>query len=329
MNRRDTILTGLSALTATLLTPLSGAAQAQSSYPDRPIRVMVPFAAGGVMDVVARIWAERIRPTLGTVFTENRGGASGTIGVTEVARSRPDGYTILFGNTSTQLLNAMLMRNLPYDPAKDFTAIGIVANAAISLAVHPSVPAKDLTELIAYIKAHAGQVSYGSPGTGTVTFLAGEMFKQLAGTPNLLHVPYRGGGPGVSDLVSGHIPMLAVNITPQVIDLHKTGRIRIIAICNPKRLGLLPDVPAASETIPRLVVSLFAGVFVPAQTPKAIVERIAEAHRNLAMSEEFKAKLEESGFEPVLDTPEEAQRFIEAEYSRLVPLVELTGFKLQ
>lgn len=161
-----------------------------------------------------------------------------------------------------------------------------------------------------------------------MTFLAGEIFKQLADTPDLLHVPYKGGGPGLSDLVGGHIPMLMVNITPQVLDLHKTGKIRIVAVCNRTRLRVLPDVEAASETIPKLVVSLFTGVFVPAATPQSVVKQIAQAHRTVAVSEDFKSKLDEAGFEPVLDTPEEAQRFVVAEYSRLVSLVKLTGYKL-
>ena len=327
MNRRDTILVGLSALTTAIMRPVPGTAQ--SLYPDRPIRLIVPFAPGGVMDVVARLWADKMKPVLGTIVTENRGGASGTIGVAEVAKSTPDGYTILLGNTSTQVLNAMVMSNLPYDPAKDFAAIGIVANSAISIAVHPSIPVKNLKELIAYIKVHSGKISYGSPGTGTLTFLAGEIFKQLAETPDLLHVPYKGGGPGLADLVGGHIPMLMVNITPQVLDLHKTGKIRIVAVCNRTRLRVLPDVEAASETIPNLVVSLFTGVFVPAATPQSVVKQIAQAHRTVAMSQDFKSKLDEAGFEPVLDTPEEAQRFVVAEYARLISLVKLTGYKLQ
>jgi tripartite-type tricarboxylate transporter receptor subunit TctC len=281
------------------------------------------------MDVVARLWAENMQAGLGTVIIENRGGASGTIGVAQVARATPDGYTMLLGNTSTQVLNAMVMSNLSYDPTKDFTSIGIVANSAISIAVHPSIPVKSLKELVAYIKARPGKMSYGSPGAGSVTFLAGEIFKHLAGTPDLLHVPYKGGGPSISDLVSGHIPILMVNITPQVLELHKSGKILILATCNATRLSVLPYVESASETLPNLVLSLFTGVFVSASTPKGIIDKIAQAHRALAIGKDFQSKLEDAGFEPVVDTPEEAQRFVEAEYTRLISLVKLTGYKLQ
>jgi len=327
LNRRGLLILASSALTTKALTPVS--ALTQSKYPDRPIRLIVPFAAGGVVDVVARLWVDKMTPLLGTIVIENRGGASGTIGAVEVARSQPDGYTILLGNTSTQVLNPAIMQNSSYDAVKDFAAIGIVANSAISIGVHPSLPVKNLNELIAYIKAHPGKISYGSAGAGTFTNLAGEMFKQLAEIPDLIHIPYKGGGPVITDVVSGHIPMMMINITNNVLELHNTGKIRIIAVFNPKRLGVLPDVQAAAETLPTLIAALFIGVFVPAATPKTIIQQIAQASRTAIAGEDFKQKLVAAGFEPVLDTPEEAQRYLEAEHTRIVPLVKSLGFKLQ
>ncbi len=326
MNRREMVLSALSGFAATALTPV--ASSAQSNYPDRPIRLIVPFAAGGVVDVIGRLWADKVKPLLGTIIVENQGGASGSIGATEVARAPADGYTLLLGNTSTQVLNPAIMARPPYDPAKDFAAISILANSAISIGVHPSVPARNLTELIAHIRANSGKMAYGSAGAGTFTNLVGEMFKQRAGTPDLTHIPYRGGGPVIADVVSGHIPMMMINITSQVIELHKTGKIRLVAVFTPKRLTVLPEVVAATEIFPGLIGALFIGVFAPAATPKAIVDRVAQASYTAVTSEDFKSNLSASGFELVLDTPEDAQRFVAAEHARIIPLVKALGFKL-
>jgi tripartite-type tricarboxylate transporter receptor subunit TctC len=327
VKRRGIVLCALSALAATALLPAG--ASAQSDYPNRTIKLIVPFAAGGVVDVIGRLWADKVKPLLGTVVVENQGGASGSIGATEVARAAPDGYTLLLGNTSTQVLNPAIMARPPYDPAKDFVAVGIVANSAIAIGVHPSLPAKNLTELIAYIKINPGKTSYGTAGAGTFTHLAGEMFKQMAGTPDVTHIPYRGGGPVTADVVSGHIPMMAINITSQVIELHKTGKIRLVAVFTPKRLAILPEVPAAAETLPGLVAALFIGVFAPAATPNAVIDRIAQAHRTAVTSDDFTSKLAKSGFEPIVDTPDEALRFITAERVRIIPLARSLGFKLE
>ena len=326
LNRRDFLLLGSSAFAIKALYPTH--ALAQSRYPDRPIRLIVPFVPGGVGDVVARLWADKIATLLGTVVIENRGGASGMIGATEVVRSEPDGYTILLGNTSTQVLNPAITANPPYDAVKDFTAIGIIANSSISIAVNPSIPAKNLSELTAYIKANPGRVSYGSPGVGTFTNLAGEMFKQAAGTPDVTHIPYKGGGQVITDVVSGHIPMMMVTITNHVLELHRTRKIRIIAVFSPHRLAVLPDVEAAPETYPGLVATLFQGLFAPAATPRAIIHRVGQASRTAIESDDFRTKLLAAGLDPVLDTPDEAQRFLAAEYVRIVPLVKSLNFKL-
>ena len=325
--KRSGIVLGVLAAWAIALLPV--ASPAQTDYPNRTIKMIVPFAAGGVVDVIGRLWADKMKPLLGTVVIENQGGASGSIGASEVARATPDGYTLLLGNTSTQILNPAIMAQPPYDPAKDFVAIGIIANSAISIGVHPSVPAKNLPELIAYIKANPGKVPYGTAGAGTFTHLAGEMFKQMAGTPDVTHIPYRGGGPVIADVVSGHIPMMVINITNHVIELHKTGKIRLIGVFTPKPLMVLPDVPVAAETLQGLVAALFIGVFAPAATPKAVIDRIATAQRAAIASEDFRRKLISSGFEPVSDTPEVAQRFVTDERARIIPLAKSLGFQLK
>ncbi len=190
MNRRDLLVLSSSTLAATTLASIG--ASAQTKFPDHPIRLIVPFAPGGVVDVIGRLWADKMQTLLGTVVVENRGGASGTIGTAVVARAPPDGYTLLLGNTGVQVLIPAIMRSVPYDPEKDFATIGIIANSAISICVNPSVPAKNLPELVAYIKARPGKVFYGTAGTGTYANLAAEMFKQRTETPDVTGVPYKG-----------------------------------------------------------------------------------------------------------------------------------------
>ena len=324
MNRRELLLAGAAA--ALPLPAFTQAAFAQDAFPSRPIKLVVPFSPGGVVDVIARLWVEEVRE-LGTFVVENQGGAGGITGANSVARATPDGYTMLLGNTSTQVVNPLVMAHPPYDPAKAFKTIGIIANSAVAFAVNPSVPAKTLPEVIAYIKANKATATYGSPGAGTLTHLTGEIFKQLTDTPDLAHVPYRGAGPGIADLIAGHIPTMMLNITNQVLELHRTDKIRIIAVCTPKRLGVLPEVASASETLPQLVAQLFTGLFVPSATPQAIIDKVAEVNRKAMSSKAFQGKLVEAGFEPVTDTPAQAQDFVAAEIARLGPLIKSTGFK--
>jgi len=327
MHRRH-ILALFAALSATAL-PLLGLAQ--GAFPERPIKLVVAFAAGGVNDIVARHWAERMRPLLGTVYVENQGGGTGTIASGEVARSQGDGYTILLGSTSTMVLNPMTMAKVPYDVAKDFVPIGILAVSTTSIVVHASVPVKTLRELIAYAKANPGKLSYGSAGAGTMTNLAGELFKQLTGLSDIVHVPYKGAGPGLSDLVSGHIPMMTPNITAQVLELHRTGKIRILAVNAPERLTATPEIPtAAEEGLPNMVGQLFLGLFAPAGTPRTIVDRIAEATRRAMADQEFQKVLVASGLEAITDSDsEKARAFIDAEIARWGPVVKAAGFKVE
>ena len=324
MKRRDALKLGLSLLAAS---SAPCALLAQGEYPERSIRLIVPYAPGGVVDVIGRLWANEMKSVLGTIVVENQSGAGGLTGAADAARSVPDGYTILLGNTSTQVLNPAISEKPPYDPATAFQTVSIVANSAIAIAINPGIPAKTLGELVAYIKANPGKLSYGSPGAGTFTNLAGEMFKQAAGIPDLVHVPYRGAGPGMSDLVSGHIPTMVLNITNQSLELHRTGKTRIVAVMTPQPLAVLSDGPTANETFPGLIASLFTGLFVPAGTPQPIVDRIARANRSAMVSAEFQKKLAATGFDSVADTPAEAQRFVDAERARLVPLVKAVGFK--
>src|SRR5256884_6563950 len=206
MNRREFLAAGLASFSAAALAPHTAFA-----YPDRVIRLVVPFSPGGATDVVGRLWAEKMKPMLGTVVTENRGGAGGVTGAAEVARAQPDGHTFLFGNTSTQVLIPAIIPHPPYHPLNDFAGIYVLCNAPTSIVVHASVPARTLAELIAYTKANPGKLSYGSAGGGDVTNPAGELFKQLTRAPDIVHIPFKGAAPGGADLATGHLPLMTPN----------------------------------------------------------------------------------------------------------------------
>ena len=329
MNRRKLMRVGLAGLSASVLSPI--AALAQSRYPERPIRVIVPFSAGGATDVVGRLWADRVRSALGTVVIENKASGGGALGASEVARAQPDGYTLLFGNTSTQVLLPVLMSPPLYDPLKDFAAVYILCLSPTVIVVHPSVPAHTLAELIAYAKANPGRLSYGSAGTGTLTNLAGELFKQLIGAPDIVHIPYKGSAPGLTDLASGHIPMMTPNIGGPLIDFHRVGKVRILAVAAEERLRAAPDIPTAIEAgLPGMVAANLNGLFVPAGVAPAIVDQIAQATRKLMADEAFGRLLVASGFEPTAQSgPAQAQRLVADELARWTPIMRATNFKME
>ena len=304
-------------------------AVAQSKYPASPVRLVVPYAAGGVVDAMARIWADRMR-SFGTIVVENQGGGGGTIGAASVAHARADGYTLLFGDTSSQIIAPYLLLRPPYDGLKDFVAVSMIATSSIAIVVNPKVPAANLDEFIKYAQGNQAKLSYASAGTGTVTHLAGELFKQLTKTPAILHVPYRGGGPALIDVISGVVPMMTPNVTSQVLDFHRSGDLRILAVCAPARLKAAPDIPAAVETLPGLVVGLTCGVLAPAATPQAVTDRISEATGVVAAQAEFAAALQASGLEVRPDvTQAGAKAFLMSERERLIPIIEKAGLEPQ
>ena len=323
MNRRELVKYGLASAAAVALPAPAFA------YPDRPIRLVVPFSPGGATDVAARLWAEKMKAQLGTVIVENKGGGGGLIGATEVLRSAPDGYTFLFGNTSTQVLIPTIAEKPPYDPLKDFQAVYLLCNAPTSIVVHESVPAKTLKEFIAYAKANPTKLSYGTAGTGTLTHLAGELFKQLIGVPGITHIPYKGAAPGVADLASGHIPMMTPNVGGPLLEFHRTGRVRILAINSDKRLAAAPDIPTATEAgLPGMIAANFNGLFAPAGVPKPIVDRLAQLTKAMVAEKDVQQALLKSGFEPINDSgPEAAQQTVASEVKRWTPVVKATKFK--
>jgi tripartite-type tricarboxylate transporter receptor subunit TctC len=333
MRRRDVLVLGaaawgggLAAARAISVPP----ALAQAKYPDRPIKLVVPFVPGGVNDAVARLWADRVKASLGAVFIENQGGAGGAVGAAAVAHAQPDGYTILLGGAGSQVLNPIGMSKPLYDPIKDFEPVAILATTSLTIVVTPSLPVHTLKELIAYAKANPGKLVYGSAGTGSMTHLAGELFKSLAGTPDIVHVPYKGSGASITDVISGQVPMIVANVTGQVLELHKSGKLRMIAVTGPQRLPTDPEIPTAIESgLPGLVSVNFTGLFAPARTPQPIIGQIAAATASAMAGEEVRKNLVEQGLEPYLDsTPEKTRRFVEEDIARWTPVIRAIGLKL-
>ena len=304
-------------------------ARAQA-YPTRPIRLVIPFPPGGGFDAVGRPWAEKIKPLLGTIVVENQGGGGSSLGAAAVARARPDGYTILLGGTQTHVNEALLKSRPLYDPLKDLEPVSNIALAAFALAVHPSVPAQTLKEFIDHAKASRGKLSYGHAGVGSTRHLTGELLKSLAGLPELVQVPYRGGGPAISDTISGQVAMVTPTVTGQMLEFHRSGKLRILAVTSQARLIAAPEIPTAVEAgLPGMVSEQLIGLFVPAQTPRAIIEQIGQATRKALAEEGYQQMLIESGFEPDLDSnPDKFRRDIEDDIARWTPVVKALGLKI-
>lgn len=326
MNRRDFLQYGTASLAATAL-PIP----AFAAFPERPIRLIIPFSPGGATDVVGRLWGERMKAKFGTVVPENKGGGGGVIGATEVARSTPNGETLLFGNSSTQVIIPAIAEKPPYDPVKDFQAVYIMAISPTSIVVHESVPARTLKEFIDYARANPTKLSYGSAGAGTMTNLSGELFKELIGVKDITHIPYKGSAPGVADLASGHIPMMTPNVGGPLLQFHAQGKIRILAVAANKRLAAAPDIPTAVEAgLPGMVAANFNGLFAPAGVPKDIIKALADETRTAMADPQLQDLMIKSGFEPVLDSgPEAGQKEVESEYARWTPIIKKLGFKVE
>jgi tripartite-type tricarboxylate transporter receptor subunit TctC len=302
---------------------------AQERYPARPIRLVVSSTAGGVHDVIGRLWANRLKATLGTIVIDNRGGAGGVLGVGEVARAQPDGYTLLLGSNSTHILHPLIAKQALFDSIKDFEVVTIFAVTSPAIAVHPAAPAHTLMDLIAYANANPGKLSYAHAGVGSISHVASEMFKQLAGGLEILPVPYKGMGPAQADVISGNVAMFLPNITGQVIELHRTGRIRILAAGSPERHAALPDIPTAVESgVAGMIVQNFFGIFGPAGLPKTVVDRLNEATQVALADRDFSATLSAAGFDPMSGFgPERAKAFIKDEYVRWQAVVKAAGIK--
>jgi len=304
------------------------AATARADYPDRPIKLIIPFAAGGVYDAVGRPWADKMGTTLGTLVPENRGGGGGSLGAAAVATAAPDGYTLLLGGFGPNVVSPLSATAKTYDPIKDFAPIALIAKGPFAVIVNPSVPAKTLAELIAYARSHPGTLSYATAGVGSGNHLAGELMKSLAGLPDIAHVPYKGAGPLLNDVVGGHVPIGTPTLNAQILELHRAGKVRVLAITGPKRLAGAPDIPAAAETLPGLLAENFLMLFAPPGTPRAIIERIHAASQKALAYEDLEKAFAAGGLEAVHDSnPESAAKLLANELARWTPVVQAAGLR--
>lgn len=307
---------------------LMGAAQAQTAWPVKPIKIVVGYAPGGSTDVTARIIAQALSERLGQpVIIENRPGAAGNIAADATAKADPDGYTLTLATSSTMAANPSLYKSLPFDTQADFAPITLTAFIPNLMVVHPSVPAKNLAEFIAYAKSNPGQLNFGSAGNGSSQHLSGELFNSLAGV-RMMHVAYRGGAPAVNDLLGGQIHAIFAPLV-EVIEQVRADKLRALGITTVKRSPLLPQVPTIAETLPGYEIRLWNGLLAPAKTPPEIIDRINRAAIDALRSEEVKAKLAEQGSEPVGNTPAEFKAFIGTELSKWKRLVEISGATAQ
>ena len=300
-------------------------AAAADPYPSRPIRVVVPFAPGGINDVIARHLSQKLGERLGTtIVVDNRAGVGGTLGSNIVAHALPDGYTLLFSSSSTIAVSPSLYKNLPYDPIKNFSPITQVASVGSVLVVHPALPVKSTKELIAYAKANPGKLNYGSAGAGASQHLATELFKTMAGV-DIVHVPYKGGGPALADLVAGQISLM-IELTPTALPYIKSGRLRPLAVSTPKRSPVLPELPTISEAaLPGYDLTIWVGLLAPGGTPQDIVQRLSKAVLAVLNDPEMRERLASQGAQPVGDTPEQFSAYVKKELARWAVVVKASG----
>src|SRR5262245_1441400 len=300
---------------------------AADDFPSRPITMVVPFPGGGVADLVPRLIVDGMAATLGQpVVVDNRGGAGGTIGTTAVARAAADGYTLLMTVNPTITMNIYLQKNVPYDPRTAFAPITLAASSPMVLVVNPSLPINSIADLIDYARKNPGKLSYGTPGIGTGQHVVGELLKLKAGI-DMVHVPYRGTGLMVQDVMSGQIQVGLG--TPTAVLPFAPDKLRVLAVAEPQRFPDLPDVPTISETVPGVVFNAWYGMFAPAGTPKPIVDRIHDAAVKQINDPDTARKMRLQGVVPVGSTPEELGRITQAEIDRWAVDIPAIGLKPQ
>jgi tripartite-type tricarboxylate transporter receptor subunit TctC len=314
-------------LAAALCTAAVEPASAQV-YPSRPVTLVVPFPAGGGVDAMARITAERLTVALGQqVIIDNRGGAAGVIGTRAAAKAVPDGYTLVMSTSGTTSINPSLYVNPGYDPLKDFAPIGLVASTPIVVMVHPSFPAKSVAELIAFARRQ-DQLDVGTPPPGTENYLAAELFKAMTGI-NMTIISYKGTGPLTNDLVGGHIAVAFNTIAPALGNI-QAGHLRALAVAGRARSGLLPDVPTVGESgLPGFEAAVRYGLLAPAGTPRPIIERINAELRAIVSGDETRTRIAAQGGEPLITTPEEYAADIEREQAKWGGLIKQLGLRVE
>ena len=321
MFKKSLRLAGLALATALTATAVCAA------YPDKPITLIVPWAPGGSTDILARAIGEQLTRSMGQpVIVENRAGASGNIGSNIVAKAKPDGYTLLVGSMSTHAMNPALIPNMPFKGADDFTPIALVANVINTMVINPALPAKNLQEFIAYAKANPGKIAYASAGGGSTNHLSAEMFKKAAGI-EMLHVPYKGGAPAVLDTVGNQTQVL-FSAGTQTLPHVKAGKLRLLAVTEPKRSALMPDVPTVGDLLPGYEMSVWYAAFGPAGMPRDLVTRLnTEINKALAVPE-VRSRMDAMGVEVINSAPEQLAETLKRDTARYTKVIHDLNIKL-
>ncbi len=304
------------------------AASDAADYPERPIRLVVPFPAGGGADILARTVVPKVADILGeTIYVDNRPGAGGNVGAEIVAHSAPDGYTLLYGTNGTHAINQTLYGNLRFDPIGDFAPVSRMTSIAAMLTVNPAFPATSVSELIAYARANPGKVNFASAGNGTTSHLAGELFKTMAAI-DIVHVPYRGGAAAISDVIAGRVQMM-IDVMPNAYPRVKSGQLRGLAVTTAQRFPTAPDIPTMAESgLPGYEVSAWDGILAPAGTPAPIIDKLNAAIRQALDDPQVRDSLIARGAQPVAGTPEAFARHIRSETEKWAKVVRQSGAKV-
>ena len=314
-------------LVLALLAALAPAALAQS-YPAKPVRVIVTFPPGGTPDIYGRIMSAELQKIWNQpVVVENRTGASGSIGTDLVAKAAPDGYTLLFAADATITVIPHLLTKLPYDPLRDFAPVVNVAAGPFVLLAHPSFPANSVKELIALVRSQPGKISYASSGSGSQQHLAMESIRTIAGNMDMIHVPYKGFGQGIADVLASQVPLIFGGITAS-IQLTRGGKLKALGVTGPKRAKALPNVPAIAETLPGFDITAWYGFLAPAGTPREIVKKIHDDSVAVIRRPDFLERLDRDGIDPVANSPEEFAAQIRTDLERWAKIVKAAGAKL-
>lgn len=298
------------------------------TFPSKPVKILIGFPAGGPLDAHARLLADKLAAQLGQpVVIDYKAGAGGTVGAEAVARSEPDGYTLLMANTGTMVINPAIYSRLSYQTLKDFAPVARTAQQPLALLVNPAVPARSVAELVALAKAHPGQLNYGSAGNGGISHLVPEMFKRATGT-FIVHIPYKGSAPAFTDLMAGQVQLMAESI-PQAAQYVKAGKLRALAVTSGQRNPALPDVPTMIEAgVKGFDVVGFYGVLAPAGTPRPVLERLSAAFKAVLESPDLRSRMVQQGADPAFLGHEDFGRFLAAELPRWAQAVKDSGAKL-
>lgn len=315
-------------LLAAPLLAIPGLARAQEAWPSRPVTMIVPWAPGGSNDVTARLFSPQLEGRLGHPFlVENRPGGGGSVGMGAAMRARPDGQTLFVSSASNHVFHPLISGELNYDVRETFHGMAMWVDVPNVVAVHPSLPVRNVPELIAHIRTLRGGMSFGSSGVGSSNHLAGELFRMRTGL-DMTHVPYRGGGPVLSDLIAGTIPLAFMNL-PTVIPPAEAGRVRVIAVCTAERVALRPDLPTVSEGgVPDYAVRSWTGLFAPRGTSPQIVERMSAVSKEVLETPVMQARLRDLGSESIWMDAATTDRFVREEYARWAPIIRAAGVKI-